>query len=189
MQQIKPTIIAMLCLLLASCSSQRPMATVDYVDIQRFMGDWYVIANIPTFLEKGAHNPIESYQLEADGTIATTFSFNADSFDGEKKTYHPRGFIKNTQTNAEWGMQFLWPIKADYRIVYLDVDYQYTVVGRNNRDYVWIMARSPIISVQKYTELEKFVAALGYNPELLEKAPHQIAGAIKQAEVKKRIKK
>jgi apolipoprotein D and lipocalin family protein len=186
MQKIVPTIIAALIttlfLLLAGCNSQRPMATVGYVDIERFMGDWYVIANIPTFLEKGAHNPIESYQLEADGTIATTFTFNADSFAGEQKVYHPRGFIKNTQTNAEWGMQFLWPIKADYRIVYLDAEYQHTVIGRNNRDYVWIMARSPVITAQKYTELANFVATLGYNPQLLEKAPHQIAGAIKQAQ-------
>jgi len=46
--------------LLTGCSSQPPMATVDKVDLQRFMGDWYVIANIPTFLEQGAHNPVES---------------------------------------------------------------------------------------------------------------------------------
>ncbi|MGB0449666.1 MAG: lipocalin family protein [Porticoccaceae bacterium] len=177
-QQVKLTIIAVL-FLLVGCSSQRPMATVDYVDIQRFMGDWYVIANIPTFLEKGAHNPVESYRLEADGTIATTFSFNANAFDGEKKVYHPRGFIKDTQTNAEWGMQFLWPIKADYRIVYLDADYQYTVIGRNKRDYVWIMARTPEIPAQLYSELEQFIASLGYNSQLLEKAPHQIAGTEK----------
>ena len=177
MKKIKLTLLAAMVCLLASCNSQPPMATVKYVDIERFMGDWYVIANIPTFVEKGAHNPIESYRLDADGTIATTFTFNADAFDGEKKTYQPRGFIKNTQTNAEWGMQFLWPIKADYRIVYLDADYQYTVIGRNNRDYVWIMARSPQIPAQKYTELEHFVASLGYNPQLLEKAPHKILGS------------
>ena len=85
MKALKPTIIAALLLLLTACSSKPPMATVDYVDIQRFMGDWYVIANIPTFLEKGAHNPIESYRLDSDGSIATTFTFNADSFDGDEK--------------------------------------------------------------------------------------------------------
>ena len=53
------------------------------------MGDWYVIANIPTFLEKNAYNPIESYEINPDGTIATTFSFNAGSYDGEQKIYHP----------------------------------------------------------------------------------------------------
>ena len=160
--------------LLTACSSQPPMATVDKVDLQRFMGDWYVIANIPTFLEQGAHNPVESYALNADGTIATTFTFNADSFEGEKKIYHPKGFIRNTESNAEWGMQFIWPIKADYRIVYLDDDYQYTVIGRNSRDYVWIMARNTQIPDQIYGELRDFVIDLGYDPELLQKAPHQL---------------
>ena len=160
--------------LLTGCSSQPPMATVDKVDLPRFMGDWYVIANIPTFLEQGAHNPVESYALNADGTIATTFTFNADSFEGEKKIYHPKGFIRNTESNAEWGMQFIWPVKADYRIVYLDDDYQYTVIGRNSRDYVWIMARNAQIPDQTYAELRDFVIDLGYDPELLQKAPHQV---------------
>jgi apolipoprotein D and lipocalin family protein len=71
-------------------------------------------------------------------------------------------------------MQFLWPIKADYRIVYLDEDYQYTVIGRNNLDYVWIMARQPKISKKMMKELTQFVASLGYDSSLLELAPHQM---------------
>jgi apolipoprotein D and lipocalin family protein len=167
-----------LALTLAGCSSQPPMATVAYVDIPRFMGDWYVIGNIPTFLEEGAHNPVESYRLDDDGTIATTFTFNADAFDGEQKIYHPRGFIKNTDSNAEWGMQFVWPIKADYRIVYLDDNYQYTIIGRTSRDYVWIMARSPQIPDTIYAELVAFVENLGYDISRLEKPPHQPLGLL-----------
>ncbi len=159
--------------LLSGCQSQKPLETVDYVDLQRFMGDWYVIANIPTFLEKNAYNPIESYALDTDGSIATTFSFNADSLEGEKKVYYPRGFIKNTDTNAEWGMQFIWPIKADYRIVYLDSNYQYTVIGRSKRDYVWIMARNPTISAKMLSELTQFVASIGYDIDQLELASHK----------------
>ena len=156
------------------CQSNKPLKTVDYVDIKRFMGDWYVIANIPTFLEKNAYNPVESYRLDVDGSIATTFSFNAGSFDGEKKVYNPRGFILNTITNAEWGMQFVWPIKADYRIVYLDENYQHTVIGRNNLDYVWIMARQPKISAKMMDELTQWVSSLGYDSSLLQIAPHQM---------------
>ena len=157
-----------------ACQSAKPLKTVDYVDIERFMGDWYVIANIPTFLEKNAYNPIESYRLDDEGSIATTFTFNAGSFEGEKKVYNPRGFIANTATNAEWGMQFIWPIKADYRIVYLDENYQHTVIGRNNLDYVWIMARQPKISAKMMDELTQFVSSLGYDSSLLELAPHQM---------------
>ena len=40
-----------------------------YVDLDRFMGDWYVIANIPTAIETEAYNAIESYRLDDDGTI------------------------------------------------------------------------------------------------------------------------
>ena len=174
MKIIQMLAAAVLMTVLSACSSQQPMATVDQVDLQRFMGDWYVIANIPTFLEKDAFNPVESYALNEDGTIATTFTFNDGAFDGEEKVYHPQGFIRNSDTNAEWGMQFLWPIKADYRIVYLDEDYQYTVIGRNSRDYVWIMARSAQIPDQTYAELRALVIDLGYDPELLQKAPQQV---------------
>jgi apolipoprotein D and lipocalin family protein len=174
MNRLKILLAALSLLIVVGCSSQRPMATVDYVDLERFMGDWYVIASIPTFIEQGAHNPVESYSLNADGTIATTFSFNADAFDGEKKTYNPKGFVKDTQSNALWGMQFVWPIKADYRIVYLDADYQQTVIGRANRDYVWVMARSADISEQSYDQLVSFVDSLGYDTAKLVRAPHQI---------------
>ena len=172
MPHFKSIIIALVSVV-SGCSSQQSLTTVDYVDIERFMGDWYVIANIPTYIERDAYNPLESYRLDTDGSIATKFSFNAGSFDGEKKVYQPRAFITEPATNAVWGMQFIWPIKADYRIVYLDDDYQTTVIGRNNLDYVWIMSRSPQMTEQLYAELERFVGALGYDPRLLIRAQHQ----------------
>mgnify|MGYP000399795343 CR=1 FL=1 len=66
---------------LGGCASKGPeMKTVSYVDLERFMGDWYVIANIPTFIEKNAFNAVESYRLDSDGTVATTFKFNLEFF-------------------------------------------------------------------------------------------------------------
>ena len=85
-------------------AKQAPIRTEQSVDLQRFMGDWYVIANIPTSLEEGAHNAIESYRLDDDGTIATTFTFRDGSFDGEPKCYTPRGFVRDGSSNAVWGM-------------------------------------------------------------------------------------
>ena len=158
---------------LVACSERKPLETVDSVDLEEFMGDWYVIANIPTMFEKNAYNPIESYQLNADGTVATTFTFNKGSFDGEQEVMTAKGFIKNKQTNAEWGMQFFWPIKADYRIVYVDNDYEYTVIGRNKRDYLWIMARQQPMPDEIYNELESMLAGMGYDIQQIQRAPHQ----------------
>jgi apolipoprotein D and lipocalin family protein len=158
---------------LYGCSNHAPMETVDYVDIDRFMGDWYVVANIPTFLEKDAHNAVESYARNEDGSIATTFTFLKGGFDGELKEYHPTGYIEDTESNALWGMQFVWPIKADYRIVYLDEDYSKTVIGRKARDYVWIMARTPELSQAEYDDIVKFVGSIGYDVSKMNRVPHQ----------------
>jgi apolipoprotein D and lipocalin family protein len=149
------------------------MPTVDYVNINRFMGDWYVIANIPTFIETEAHNAVESYRLNPDGTVATTFSFYNGAFDGKKKVYSPKGFILDKETNALWGMQFIWPIKADYRVVYLDDDYSQTIIGRTKRDYVWVMARTPEISEADYQRLVQIISSLGYDTSKLRKVPQQ----------------
>lgn len=150
-----------------------PMPTVPYVDLDRFMGTWYVIANIPTFIEKGAHNAIEHYALNEDGTIATTFTFNKDAFDGPLKKFEPKGFIRNEETNALWGMQFIWPFKADYRIVYLNEAYSQTIIGRKKRDYVWIMARTPSIPETDLKRLITHIDELGYDTEDLRMVPQQ----------------
>ncbi|MEM7430750.1 MAG: lipocalin family protein [Pseudomonadota bacterium] len=160
--------------LLSGCAAEPPeLATVDYVDLDRFMGDWYVIANIPTFLEKGAHNAIETYALDDDGTIATTFKYRDGSFDGKLKEHNPRGFIKDTQSNALWGMRFIWPIKADYRVVYVESDYSITIIGRQKRDFVWLMARTPTIPDDKYFELVNRIEAMGYDITKVQRVPQK----------------
>lgn len=167
------TIIVAACCLTACASKYPEMQTVDKVDIERFMGDWYVIANIPTFLEKGAHNAVETYRLDDDGTIATTFRYRKGSFDGKQKEYNPRGFIVDTETNALWGMRFVWPFKGDYRIVYLNDDYSQTVIGRQKRDFVWIMARTPEIPEADYERIVDFVGSIGYDVAKIQRVPQQ----------------
>jgi apolipoprotein D and lipocalin family protein len=162
-------------LLLAGCRAgdHPPLALAQDVDLDRFMGDWYVIANIPTFIEKGAHNAVESYRRAEDGTIETTFTFRAGGFDGEQKRYTPRGFVRAGSGNAVWGMRFVWPVKADYRIAYLNEDYSQTVIGREARDYVWIMAREPAIPDADYERLLAFLGQQGYDVSRVQKVPQR----------------
>jgi apolipoprotein D and lipocalin family protein len=161
---------------LAGCASApdpalKAVTLVSQVDLPRFMGDWYVIANIPTFLEKGAHNAKDHYRLAPDGTIPTTFSFNAGAFDGPRKSYESRGFVLDSSANAVWGQQYVWPIKADYRISYLSSDYSQTVITREKRDYVWIMARTPTIPEAELQRLIAFVGTQGYDTSKIQRVP------------------
>jgi apolipoprotein D and lipocalin family protein len=150
--------------------SSTPLPRADAVDLDRFMGRWYVIANIPTFIEKTAHNATEDYAMNEDGSIATTFSFNDGSFDGKRKTYTPTGYVSQ-QDNSLWGMQFIWPFKAEYVIAYLSDDYQHTIIARSARDYLWIMSRQAEISDSDYQQLVSRCEAMGYDPSRIQKVP------------------
>jgi apolipoprotein D and lipocalin family protein len=150
-----------------------PLPIAGNVDLERFMGEWYVIANIPTPIERDAWSAVETYRLKPDGTIATTFTYNKGGFDGPRKTVTSTGFVRDTKTNAVWGMQFIWPVKAEYVITWLDEDYTQTIIGRNKRDYVWVMARKPMISAADYNALTERIRILGYDISKLRRVPHR----------------
>jgi apolipoprotein D and lipocalin family protein len=150
--------------------------TAGAIDLPRFMGDWYVIANIPTFIEKDAYDAVESYALRPDGKIQTTYRQRRGGFDAKLKTMHPVGTVRPGTGNAVWGMQFVWPIKAEYVIAYVDADYTRTIVARSNRDYAWIMARTPTIPDAEYAALVDRLKALGYDTTKLRKVPQRTQG-------------
>ena len=165
--------------LLAACASTSttrgdlpPLALAPKVDIARFMGDWYVIAAIPTRFERGAHDAVESYRLLPDGRIDTTFSFSADGFDGPRKTFRSTGFVLDA-AGAVWGQQYIWPIKADYRVAYLADDYRHVVIGRDKRDYMWIMSRTPAMAQADLDRLIAFVGAQGYDAAKVQRVPQR----------------
>jgi len=150
-----------------------PLRPVDRVDLERFMGSWYVIVSTPTFIDRDSFNAVESYSLEPDGTISTTFTFQKGGFDGPERIYRPRGFVRPDGSNAVWGMQFIWPIKADYQIVYLDKDYTRVIIAREKRDLVWLMARDPVLPQAEYRVLVNHIVALGYAEDSLRLTPQQ----------------
>lgn len=168
------SMLASACLLLAGCAhSPTTIRPVDQVDLRRFMGDWYVIAHIPSRPEREAYNAIESYELKPDGRVQTTFQYRKGSFDAPLKTMQPTGFVRPGTDNAVWDMQFVWPIKAEYVIVDLDPAYSLTIIGRSKRDYAWIMARTPTISDDDYTLALARLRELGYSLDEIRRVPQQ----------------
>jgi len=66
-----------------------------------------------------------------------------------------------------WGCQTTKPIHT----VQSD-DYAQTIIGRTKRDYVWIMARRPIIPEENYQRLVEFLEMQGYASAKLRRVPH-----------------
>lgn len=157
----------------SACSTpaHRPLPRPDAIDVPRFMGTWYVIAHIPSWPERDAYDAIEKYELQADGRIATTFTFRRGGFQEPLKSMHPVGRVEEEGGGAVWGMQFVWPIQAEYVIAWVDDAYGQTIVARSKRDYVWFMARTPEVSDADYRLAVERIAAMGYDVSQLRRVP------------------
>jgi apolipoprotein D and lipocalin family protein len=167
-------VLPLMCLAVGCATTRIPPPALNRkVDLPRFMGSWYVVAGQFTWLERDAWNGIETYQLEADGTIATTYTFRKGAVDGPLKRYRPSAIVIDRESNAEWGMQFLWPFRATYLILFLDEDYRYTVIGEPDRKYLWIMARDPVIPDDMMTTITQRLSELGYDPGKFVRMPQQ----------------
>ena len=158
--------------MITAADNSKPQTLVNHVDLERFMGDWYVIANIPTMFEKGAVNAVENYSWNSEkGIVDVTFSYHQDNPEGRFKQMTQKGFIYNTESNAEWRVQPLWPLKLGYLIIDLAEDYSYTVIGVPNRKYLWIMARESSLSDSVYQSILERITVQGYDIGLIQKVP------------------
>ncbi len=149
------------------------MPKVPRVDLERFMGDWYVLAHVPARAEREAYNAVETYELGQGGRIETSYAFRRGGFDGDVHVMNPVGFVEDSATNAVWGMRFVWPIRAEYLIVHLDEEYSETIVARTKRDYAWIMAREPELPEARLAALEDRLVELGYERDAIRRVPQR----------------
>lgn len=157
----------------SGCADVKPIPAVPHVDVSRYMGRWYVIAAIPTFLEKHDYDAVETYTLRPDGRIDTVFHHREGGFDAPVKTLHSVATVHPGSDNARWGVQFIWPFKSEYVIVALKDDYSEVMVGRSKRDHLWIMARTPNMPQADYDAMLQRARQLGYSLDGLRKVPQR----------------
>jgi apolipoprotein D and lipocalin family protein len=161
-------------LLLVGCASAPkapPLRTVAHVDLERYVGRWYVIANIPYFLEKGKVASYDTYARRPDGTLVNDFTFRQGDFGAPEKTWHGSAWVVNTQTNAEWKVRFVWPFTATYLVLELDPDYRWAVVGTPGRGLLWVLARERQMDDATYARILERIRAHGIDPAKVVKVP------------------
>jgi apolipoprotein D and lipocalin family protein len=171
-------------LLLAACAGRElprdealefaeepPLAAVDFVDLDRYMGRWYVLANIPYFAERGNVAPYVEYSRRPDGLIDDRYTAR-ETF--ERPPFVKDGMIEVTDPvrNAEGRITFLPPLWQDYAVLYLDPDYRYTVIGHPSRNFAWVFAREPRVSNEVYAAMLAALAANGFDLSRVLKIPH-----------------
>ena len=155
-------------------SMSKPMQTASHVDLQRYMGDWYVIANIPYFAEKDCFDSVESYALRPDGDIDNWFTCRKKSFDAPmKRKASALASVKDTLTNATWSVRFFKIISVKYLILDVDPAYQWAAVGHPSRNYGWVLARTKTLPESTYQDILQRMGNQGYDVSKFQKVPQQ----------------
>ena len=162
-------------LLVGGCATMdSPLRTVAHVDLPRYMGDWYVIANIPYFAEKDCFDSVESYALRPDGDIDNWFTCRKKSFEAPmKRKANALATVTDKTTNATWSVRFFKIISVKYLILDLDPNYQWVAVGHPSRRYGWIMARTKTLPDSTYQDILRRLGEQGYDTGKFKKVPQQ----------------
>lgn len=170
---------AVACLSVGCAAVKEPLRPVQHVDLPRYMGDWYVIANIPYFAEKNCFDSIESYALRPDGDIDNWFTCRKKSFDAPlERQANALATVQDKATNAVWRVRFFKVISVKYLILDLDSAYRWVVVGHPSRRYGWIMSRSKMLSQLTYEDILHRLADQGYDTGKFEKVPQRSPVAV-----------
>lgn len=140
------------------------------VDLQRYMGTWYVIANVPYFAENGKVATRDVYRLDADGNVATTYAYRK-AFDAPEKTMGSLGVVQPATDNHHWIVRLFWLIRADYLILEVAPDYSWALVGQPSRKLGWVLARAAAMDAALYASLMEKFRGYGYEPERFKQVP------------------
>jgi lipocalin len=125
--------------LFAACdASEIDNSTVQTVDLNRYLGSWYEIAKFDHTFERGLEYAMAHYTLRSDGKIDV---LNTGIKDGRAKD--AKGIAKTTNLPGLLRVSFFGPFFGDYRIMMLDENYQYVLVGGSTNKFLWILSRTP----------------------------------------------
>jgi apolipoprotein D and lipocalin family protein len=151
-----------------------PLKTVPSVDVPRYMGTWHEIAKYPNwFQKKCASSTQATYTLQADGRVQVLNRCQNDK--GEwtqalgvaRQIGGPTSAQLKVRFAPEW-LSFIPMVWGDYWIIDLDPDYQWVVVSEPQREYLWILSRTPQMPAVTYRTLLGKLEVLGFDLKAIE---------------------
>ena len=156
----KKTIFVALAAVVAGCVSGPKVdnTPVAALDLNSYLGEWYEIARFDHSFERGIERAKANYTLNEDGTIKVV---NSGVKDGKPKTAIGKG--KTTDTPGLLRVSFFGPFYADYRVMLIDKDYTYALVGSGSADYLWILSRTPSLDDDAKGAIFDEIYRRGYN--------------------------
>lgn len=140
-------------------------SVVRELDLNRFLGSWFEVARFDHFFERGMSQTKANYVLRDDGNTDVINVINTGIKDGKPKT--AKGKAKLTDNPTLFRVSFFGPFYSDYRIMLLDADYRYMLIGSGSDTYLWILSRTPQLSDSDRATILTEAQRRGYDTDKL----------------------
>jgi apolipoprotein D and lipocalin family protein len=163
-----------LSLLGPSLAEPAPLQAVPSVDVPRYMGTWHEIAKYPNwFQRKCASSTQATYSLQADSRVQVLNRCKTDkgewteALGAARQIGEPTSAKLKVRFAPEW-LSFIPLVWGDYWIIDLDPQYQWVVVSEPQREYLWILSRTPQMPAATYQALLSKLEVLGFDLKKIE---------------------
>ena len=172
-------------LLVAPMTGQSPssdVATVESVDLERYLGEWFEVARLPAWFQRSCAGDVRaSYAKRPDGRIdvinrCRTSEGRIVEAHGVARIVDARSFAKLKVRFAPAALSFLPFVWGDYWILGLADDYSWAVVGSPDRKYLWILSRSVALEAARFDAAMAIVRAQGFDADRLQRTINSPAG-------------
>ncbi|AHM76076.1 outer membrane lipoprotein Blc [Yersinia hibernica] len=151
-----------------ACSVTPPkdVKIVDNFQLPRYLGTWYEIARLNHSFERGLDHVTANYSLRDDGGVKViNRGYNAKKQQWQESI--GKAYFIGSPHQASLKVSFFGPFYGGYNVIDLDDKYQHALIAGPNRDYLWILSRTPTIDNQTRDRLVAVAKNYGFPVEEL----------------------
>ena len=165
-----PALLALLVALSGCAGFGTRQRLAPNVDLSRYAGRWYIIAEIPYFAERG--NVASYFDVSfPHGHVRDVYHGLSGGFSGKPTRFVMHGYVVKGRHGAYWRESPFWPLYLSYLILYVGPHYGTALVGYPGRDYGWVLSRHRRMGDAELHALLARFAAEGYDTAKFRRVP------------------
>jgi len=140
---------------------------VENFQLERYLGTWHEIARLDHSFERGLSKVTADYSLREDGGInVVNRGFSADNNAWQEA--QGKAYFVNDADEGHLKVSFFGPFYGSYIVFELDtVGYQYAFISGPNKDYLWLLARTPTVKPEVIDRFISMSKSIGFDTSAL----------------------
>jgi len=151
-------------LLSVACTTTPPkgVTPVEGFNANLYLGSWYEIARLDHRFERGLDHVTATYSKRDDGGLKVVNR----GYNVKKQRWQEsigKAYFTGSPSQAALKVSFFGPFYGGYNVIALDNAYQHALVCGPNRNYLWILSRTPQLDGKVKEELTAKARQAGFD--------------------------